>query len=88
MFSPEELETLYYACAQAEMMFRHRANNSVCNRGNYTEAECREQMKRYREMHRQLEVLCYEHGCFDDDTPNPAVVNRPNQRWISTLPKV
>ena len=52
--SVDEFDTLYYACAQAEMMFRHRSNNSVCNRGNYTEAECREEMKRYREMQKRL----------------------------------
>ena len=85
MFSNEELETLYYACAQAEMMWRHRSNS---NDEKYTEDECRDEMKRYRQMHRNLEVLCEEAGIWDDDTPNPAVVNRPNQRWISTLPKV
>ena len=65
MFSNEELETLYYACAQAEMMWRHRSNS---NDEKYTEDECRDEMKRYRQMHRQLEVLCYDHGCFDEDT--------------------
>ena len=85
MFSNEELETLYYACAQAEMMWRHRSNS---NDEKYTEDECRDEMKRYRQMHRNLEVLCEEAGIWDDDTPNPAVVNRPNQRWISILPKV
>ena len=84
MFSNEELETLYYACAQAEMMWRHRSNS---NDEKYTEDECRDEMKRYRQMHRNLEVLCEEAGIWND-TPSPAVVNRPNQRWISTLPKV
>ena len=57
MFSSEELETLYYACAQAEMMWRHRSNHSECNPREYTEAECREEMKRYREMHQRLATL-------------------------------
>ena len=72
MFSPEELETLYYSCAQAEMMWRHRSN---CNDGKYTEDECRDEMKRYRQMHRNLEVLCEEAGIWDDDTPNLSLIH-------------
>ena len=56
-FTNDELETLQYACAEAEKFFRHRANNSVCNRGQYTEEECRAEMKRYRLMHRRLAEL-------------------------------
>ena len=72
MFNKEELETLYYACAQAEMMWRHRSNNPEqfpnWVKGEWDfEATCREQMKRYREMQKQVEVICEDNGCFTSD---------------------
>ena len=54
-----ELVDLYYACAQAEMMWRTRSNNAV----SYLtyditpedhEVECRAEMKKYRVLQRQF----------------------------------
>ena len=52
--STEQWKLLQEACSQAEAMFRHRANNSVCNRGDYSEEQCRAEMARYRDMNKYL----------------------------------
>ena len=56
-----ELIDLYYACAQAEMMWRKRSHNpSIDSEGSYAdtpeefETTCRDEMKKYRLLQRQL----------------------------------
>ena len=60
----EEVETLYYSLAHAEMMWRKRSHNpEIDNYGSYSdtpeefEAECREEMARFRVMQKQLEAM-------------------------------
>ena len=62
-FSREEVETLYYSLAQAEMMWRRRSNNpDIDSESTYAESPeefevtCRAEMKRYRMMQKQLEA--------------------------------
>jgi|TARA_R110001592_G_scaffold338392_1_gene625423 hypothetical protein len=71
-FSKEEVETLYYSLAQAEMMWRTRSNNAV----SYLtydvtpedhETECRAEMKRYRVMQKKLDEMLPV-GFWDYDT--------------------
>ena len=58
----EEVRTLYYSLAHAEMMWRKRSHNpNIDNYGSYAdtpeefETECREEMARYRVMQKELE---------------------------------
>ena len=61
--SPEDLDTLYYALAQAEMMWRQRSHNpDIDNVGSGAdpevfEAECRDEMKRYRQCQKRFAAL-------------------------------
>lgn len=59
----EAVETLYYALAHAEMMWRQRSHNpDIDSHGSYAdtpkefEATCRAEMKRYRTMQKALEL--------------------------------
>ena len=58
--TPEVLDTLYYACAHSEMMWRHRSHNPAIDnvgRGedpDKYEALCRSEMRRYREAQKAL----------------------------------
>ena len=61
-FTREEVETLYYSLAQAEMMWRRRShdpaidNESQCaDSPEEFEVTCRAEMKRYRMMQKKLE---------------------------------
>ena len=61
-FTRDEVETLYYACAQAEMMWRKRSHaplidseSSYADSPEEFEVECRAEMKRYRVMQKALE---------------------------------
>ena len=60
----EEMVTLYYSLAQAEMMWRHRSHNpAIDSEGEYAdtpedfEVECRAEMKRYRVMQKKLATM-------------------------------
>jgi hypothetical protein len=59
----EEVETLYYSLAHAEMMWRKRSHNpEIDAHGSYEEPEefertCRMEMARYRVMQKQLEAM-------------------------------
>ena len=60
--SDSDLDTLSYACAEAEMMWRRRANHPDEYRYEngklkYTPEECRRNMFRYREMWRKVNKL-------------------------------
>ena len=62
-FSKEEVETLSYSLAQAEMMWRKRSHNpSIDNESQYAdtpeefEAECRAEMKKYRTLQKNIEM--------------------------------
>ena len=62
-FSREEVETLYYSLAQAEMMWRRRSHNPAIDSESECaespeefEVTCRAEMKRYRMMQKQLEA--------------------------------
>ena len=62
-FDKEAVMTLYYSLAHAEMMWRQRSHNhTIDNLGSYAdtpkefEAECRAEMKRYRNMQKALEL--------------------------------
>jgi hypothetical protein len=52
---------LYYSCAQAEMMWRHRSHTpSIDSNSQYSdtpeefEVECRAEMKKYRVLQREI----------------------------------
>ena len=54
-----DLVDLYYACAQAEMMWRTRSHNAVSYLTSDTtpedyEVECRAEMKKYRVLQKKL----------------------------------
>jgi len=60
----EEMVTLYYSLAQAEMMWRERSHNpSIDSQSEYAdtpeefEVECRAEMKRYRVMQKKLATM-------------------------------
>ena len=60
-FTREEVETLYYSLAQAEMMWRRRSHNpAIDNESECAESPeefevtCRAEMKRYRVMQKEL----------------------------------
>ena len=60
----EEMVTLYYSLAQAEMMWRERSHNpSIDCQSEYAdtpeefEVECRAEMKRYRVMQKKLATM-------------------------------
>ena len=59
----EEVETLYYSLAHAEMMWRKRSHNpSIDAHGSYEEPEefeltCRKEMARYRVMQKALDAM-------------------------------
>ena len=60
-FTREEVETLYYSLAQAEMMWRRRSHNpAIDNESECAESPeefevtCRAEMKRYRMMQKKL----------------------------------
>ena len=59
----EEVETMYYSLAQAEMMWRKRSHNpSIDSHGSYENPEefevtCRMEMARYRVMQKSLESM-------------------------------
>ena len=57
----EEVETLYYSLAHAEMMWRKRSHNpAIDSNGSYAdtpeefEVTCRAEMKKYRELQKKL----------------------------------
>ncbi len=57
----KEWEDLCYACAHAEMMWRKRSHHpDIDSHGSYAdtpeefEAECRAEMKKYRELQKKL----------------------------------
>ena len=59
----DDAESLYYACAQAEIMWRKRSQNpSIDSLANYAdtpeefEAECRTEMKKYRTLQNNIEM--------------------------------
>ena len=61
-FTREEVRTLYYSLAQAEMMWRKRSHNpAIDSESKYAESPeefevtCRAEMKKYRVMQKQLE---------------------------------
>ena len=63
-FSKEEVETLYYSLAQAEMMWRRRSHNpAIDSESKYAESPeefevtCRSEMKRYRMMQKKLDEM-------------------------------
>ena len=63
-FTRDEVETLYYSLAQAEMMWRRRSNNpDIDNESEYAdspeefEVTCRKEMARYRVMQKQLAAM-------------------------------
>ena len=59
----EEMVTLYYSLAHAEMMWRQRSHNpSIDAYSSYEdpeeyEATCRAEMKKYREMQKKLALM-------------------------------
>ena len=73
-FTKEEVETLYYSLAQAEMMWRRRSHNPAIDSESECaespeefEVTCRAEMKRYRMMQKQLEAQLPV-GFWDYDT--------------------
>ena len=63
-FTREEVETLYYSLAQAEMMWRRRSNNpDIDSESTYAESPeefevtCRAEMRKYRVMQKQLSSM-------------------------------
>ena len=70
----EEVETMYYSLAQAEMMWRKRSHNpAIDSESEYAESPeefevtCRMEMARYRVMQKQLEAMLPV-GFWDCDT--------------------
>ena len=54
-FTPEELDLLSYACADAEKFWRHKrrqVKSGECDL--YTEDECTDHMKNYNALYQQL----------------------------------
>ena len=75
--SPEEFDTLYYACAHSEMMWRQRSRNPAIDNhgagedpGDY-EALCRSEMKRYREMQKRLAEMHPDEWVLDWGSKEP-----------------
>ena len=74
----DQAKALYYACAQAEMMWRRRSHNpSIDSEGSYAdspqefETTCRAEMLKYRNAQKTLEAQLpsgfwnYETDCDD-----------------------
>ena len=64
-FNNEEIETLYYACADAEKYWRHtRKQVKSGNNTLYTEDDCTVNMKKF---HGMWEKLSYEYNTDEDN---------------------
>ena len=56
-FTPEQLETLHYALADAEKFWRHKrrqVKSGECDL--YTEQDCTDHMKHYNALYNQIEL--------------------------------
>ena len=70
----DDAKSLYYACAQAEIMWRKRSQNpSIDTLANYVdtpeefEAECRAEMKKYRTLQNNIEMQ-FPNGFWSADS--------------------
>ena len=55
-FTPDQLETVHYALADAEKFWRHKrrqVQSGECDR--YTEDECTDRMKHYRSLYNSFQ---------------------------------